>query len=186
MQKDQNKKTATSLALIAIAMFGFGYALVPMYNVICEITGLNGKTGRVTKIQAESSELDQDRLVTIQFDTNVNSELPWKFGSMIKEMQIHPGELSEAVFYAENLSTQVITGQAVPSVASAEASMYFNKTECFCFTQQSLGPGERIEMPVRFIVDPKLPERISMMTLSYTFFRVPSQITSTVSGYSGT
>jgi len=174
MQQDQNKKTVLSLALISIAMFGFGYALVPLYDVICEITGLNGKTGRVTETQAVSSQLDQDRLVTIQFDTNVNSELPWKFGSMAKKMQIHPGELNEAVFYAENLSAQTITGQAVPSVASAEASLYFNKTECFCFTQQSLEPGERIEMPVRFIVDPKLPERISMLTLSYTFFRVPS------------
>ena len=180
------EKTAARLALVAIVMFGFGYAMVPLYDVICEITGLNGKTGRLTEKQAESSQLDQDRLVTIQFDTNVNSELPWKFGSMAKKMQIHPGEVNEAIFFAENLSTQTITGQAVPSVASAEASLYFKKTECFCFTQQSLGPGERIEMPVRFIVDPKLPERISMLTLSYTFFRVPGQAVSTVSGYSGT
>ena len=90
------------------------------------------------------------------------------------------------MFYAENLSSQTITGQAVPRVASAEASLYFNKTECFCFTQQSLEPGERIEMPVGFIVDPKLPERIRMLTLSYTFSRVQSHVTFTVSGYSGT
>ena len=150
-----------------------------------QVTGLNGKTGRLTGTQAESEQLDRDRLVTVQFDTNVNSGFPWKFGSMINKMQVHPGELNEAVFYAENLSAQIITGQAVPSVASAEASLYFNKAECICFTQQSLELGERIEMPVRFIVDPELPERINMLTLSYTFFRVPSPVISTILGNYG-
>lgn len=171
MKLDSNGKLAVKLALIPLAMFGFGYALVPIYNVFCDVTGLNGKTGEISTVEAEMKKVDESRMVTVEFDTNVNGQLPWKFGPLQTSMQVHPGQVVEAMFYAENTSDHAIVGQAVPSMAPAAASVYFKKTECFCFTQQTLGPGERRNMPVRFIVDPKLPENISTMTLSYTFFQ---------------
>jgi len=166
-------RTETKLTVLAIAMFGFGYALVPLYDVFCEITGLNGKTGTIANTEAAQLEVDQERLVTVEFDTNVNSELPWSFLAQAHKMKVHPGELTDAVFVIENNSDQPVVAQAVPSVAPAQASLFFNKTECFCFTQQMLAPRERKEMTVRFVVDPELPKKISTLTLSYTYFKVP-------------
>ena len=170
---NQNIKTAVTLTAIAVAMFGFGYAMVPLYDVFCDAVGLNGKTGEISVAEASRSEKDATRIITVQFDTNVNSELRWRFGADAREMQVHPGEINEAFFFAENLTGHSITGQAVPSVAPFQASVYFNKTECFCFTRQTLGPHERREMPVRFIIDPALPDKIRFLTLSYTFFQAP-------------
>ncbi len=169
----KTKVTAKKLFFFAACMFGFGYALVPLYNVFCDVTGLNGKTGNISQAIAEVGEVDTERLVTVEFDTNVNVALPWKFKAKNYKIKVHPGEIATAVFLAENTSSKSITGQAVPSVAPAEASLYFNKTECFCFTQQVLKPGEHKEMIVRFVVDAELPEDISTMTLSYTFFKAP-------------
>ena len=166
-------RTVKKLFVFAIAMFGFGYVMVPIYDVLCDITGLNGKTGEISQSEAETNRVDVDRLVTVEFDTNVNPALPWKFKVVEYKMKIHPGEIAEAVFIVENKSDKSVIGQAVPSVAPAQASLYFNKTECFCFIKQVLGPRERKEMIVRFVVDSKLPEKITTMTLSYTFFRVP-------------
>ena len=166
-------KTAGKLALIAIAMFGFGYAMVPIYNVFCDITGLNGKTGVISASDAEKTAVDQNRLVTVQFDTNVNDELPWEFKASAHEVSVHPGKATDVIFVVKNKTDQQVIGQAIPSVAPAQASLYFNKTECFCFTQQTLAPNERKEMLVRFVVDPELPEKISTVTLSYTFFMAP-------------
>lgn len=166
-------RTVKKLFVFAIAMFGFGYVMVPIYDVLCDITGLNGKTGVISQSEAETNRVDVDRLVTVEFDTNVNPALPWKFKVAEYKMKIHPGEIAEAVFIVENKSDKSVIGQAVPSVAPAQASLYFNKTECFCFIKQVLGPRERKEMIVRFVVDSKLPEKITTMTLSYTFFRVP-------------
>ncbi len=166
-------RTVKKLFVFAIAMFGFGYVMVPIYDVLCDITGLNGKTGEISQSEAETNRVDVDRLVTVEFDTNVNPALPWKFKVAEYKMKIHPGEIAEAVFIVENKSDKSVIGQAVPSVAPAQASLYFNKTECFCFIKQVLGPRERKEMIVRFVVDSKLPEKITTMTLSYTFFRVP-------------
>ncbi|MCG8378639.1 MAG: cytochrome c oxidase assembly protein [Proteobacteria bacterium] len=163
-------RTAKKLTLVAIAMFGFGYALVPLYDVFCDITGINGKTGEISQAEADSATVDTNRLITVEFDTNVNSALPWKFKAAEYKMKVHPGEIAEAVFIAENQSDTAIAGRAVPSVAPAKASLFFNKTECFCFTRQVLEPGESKEMVVRFVVDSDLPEKISTMTLSYTFF----------------
>lgn len=173
MRADANTRLALKLAAGAVAMFGFGYALVPLYEVFCEITGLNGKTGVISAAEAEATRVDTARVVTVEFDTNVNGGLPWRFGAEQRSVQVHPGAVAAAFFYAENLSRRPIVGQAVPSVAPAKASPYFNKTECFCFTQQTLAPGERREMPVRFIVDPDLPEGVTTLTLSYTFFEAP-------------
>ena len=166
-------RTVKKLFVFAIVMFGFGYVMVPIYDVLCDITGLNGKTGEISQSEAETNRVDVDRLVTVEFDTNVNPALPWKFKVAEYKMKIHPGEIAEAVFIVENKSDKSVIGQAVPSVAPAQASLYFNKTECFCFIKQVLGPRERKEMIVRFVVDSKLPEKITTMTLSYTFFRVP-------------
>ncbi len=165
-------KTAKKLALFAVAMFGFGYAMVPIYSVLCEITGISGKTGVISQIEAEADQVDADRLVTVEFDTNVDTALPWKFKAQDNKMSVHPGEMSEAVFVVENRSDKPVVGKAVPSVAPEIASIFFNKTECFCFTKQLLEPGERKEMIVRFIVGSELPEDILIMTLSYTFFQV--------------
>jgi len=173
MENRNINRTAIKLLLATVVMFGFGYALVPMYNVFCEIAGLNGKTGMITREQADRLTIDTRRTVTVEFDTNVNGDLPWTFKASVNRMKVHPGKTSEAVFVAENKSDKAITGQAVPSVAPAQASLHFNKTECFCFTQQTLAPYERREMPVRFVVDAELPEKISTLTLSYTFFQAP-------------
>lgn len=164
------ERTATKLAIFAIAMFGFGYALVPLYDVFCEVVGINGKTGKV--VEADIDRVDMDRLVTVEFDTNVNADFPWEFDSLSKKIAVHPGQVTEVEYVAVNRSDRRIVGRAVPSVAPTKASLYFNKTECFCFTEQALEPGEKKVMPVRFVVDADLPEKIKMMTLSYTFFEV--------------
>lgn len=176
MKTDKNTITASKLALVAVLMFGFGYALVPLYNVFCEVAGINGKTGEINTAQATQIEVDRERLVTVQFVTSVNSELPWKFKPVKRKLSVHPGEINEALFLVENLTNDAIIGQAVPSVAPQKASLYFNKTECFCFTQQRLGPDEEKEMPVRFVVDPNLPDDINVLTLSYTFFKSPESV----------
>ena len=173
MTLDANKRLALKLALVAVLMFGFGYAMVPLYDVFCKVTGINGKTGQISNREAQLETVDTDRFVTVEFDTNVNSRLPWKFRPLQRRLKVNPGAINQAMFYAENMSDLTVVGQAIPSVAPNQASLYFNKTECFCFTQQTLGPGERRNMPVRFIIDSKLPRGINTMTLSYTFFRAP-------------
>ena len=152
-------------------MFGFGYLLVPIYDVFCDITGLNGKTGTIESAEAKALAVDEDRLVTVEFDTNVRA-LPWEFRSRVRKMKVHPGEVATAVFIAENKSSRAVVGRAIPSVAPAQAAVYFNKTDCFCFVEQRMEPGERREMAVAFVVDPDLPERFSAMVLSYTFFDI--------------
>ena len=169
--KNNATKTAKKLGLLAIAMFGFGYLMVPIYNVLCDITGFTGKTGQISQSEARVAEVDLNRLVTVQFDTNVNPALPWEFKATKFKQIVRPGEIAEAKFFVINKSSKSVIGQAIPSVAPEQASLFFNKTECFCFINQVLAPGEKKEMVVRFVVDAKLPEKISTMTLSYTFFK---------------
>jgi len=169
--KNNATKTAKKLGLVAIAMFGFGYLMVPIYNVLCDITGFTGKTGQISQSQARVAEVDQNRLVTVQFDTNVNPALPWEFRATQFKQTVRPGEIAETKFVVVNKSSKPVVGQAIPSVAPEQASLFFNKTECFCFINQVLAPGEKKEMVVRFVVDAELPEKISTMTLSYTFFK---------------
>jgi cytochrome c oxidase assembly protein subunit 11 len=170
MNDRSNKRLAAKLAIIPLCMFGFGYMLVPLYDVFCEVTGINGKTGVVSKAETLNKEVDTERLITVEFVTNINGALPWHFKPTVSKMKVHPGAMNETVFYAENISDREITGQAVPSVAPAQASRFFDKTECFCFTNQKLAAGEGKEMNVVFVVGTELPEDISTMTLSYTFF----------------
>lgn len=179
-------KTAGKLALLAIAMFGFGYLLVPLYDVFCEITGFNGKTGTLSQSEATGTKVDENRIVTVQFDTNINGELPWNFRAREFQLEVNPGTINDAVFVVENLSDQTIVGRAVPSVAPAQASVYFNKTECFCFTEQTLAPREKREILVRFVVDSELPGKISTLTLSYTYFMAPNQTKKTAGASSQT
>lgn len=164
-------KTVGGLALMAVAMFGFGYLLVPLYDKFCEITGIGGRTGDAVVAETLSDEVDYSRLVTVHFDANVNSALPWRFEPTERMLQVHPGKLYETTYVAYNRSNQPVVAQAVPSVAPGQAALYFNKTECFCFTEQLLGPGESRDMPVRFVVDPNLPARTDLVTLSYIIYK---------------
>ena len=165
----RNGRTARRLAVLTLAMFAFGFALVPLYDVFCDITGLNGKTGRV-EAAALDDQVDTSRAVTVQFVTSVNGALQWEFAAQTPQMTVHPGGVYEAFFIARNVAGTMTTGQAVPSVSPNSAAAYFNKTECFCFTRQALAAGESKIMPVRFIVDRNLPEQVRTITLSYTFF----------------
>ena len=166
-----NRRVVTRLALVVLGMFGFGFALVPLYDVFCQVTGLNGKTGRIELEQALSDNVDTGRMVTVEFLATVNSELPWEFRPVVKRISVHPGEITEVKYQARNLDAQSVTGQAVPSLAPGLAARYFNKTECFCFTRQTLGPREARDMPLRFVVDPDLPVDIRTVSLSYTFYQ---------------
>lgn len=163
-------KTVGYLSLFAVAMFGFGYLLVPLYDKFCEITGIGGRTAETAVTEALSTEIDESRLVTVHFDSNVNSALPWAFEPVQRMMDVHPGKMYETMYIAHNRSNKTLVAQAVPSVAPGLASLYFNKTECFCFTEQVLLPGESREMPVRFFVDSQLPDKTDLITLSYIIY----------------
>ena len=168
-------RTAIKLFIVTVAMFGFGYAMVPLYNVMCKVAGINGKTGTITTEEAGRLTVDSKRMVTVEFDTNINGDLPWEFKPAVAKVKVQPGRMNDAIFVVENNSNQEIVGQAIPSVAPQLASLHFKKTECFCFTQQTLAPHERREMLVRFVVDSELPDTISTLTLSYTFFPAPGK-----------
>ncbi|MBK8068963.1 MAG: cytochrome c oxidase assembly protein [Rhodanobacteraceae bacterium] len=148
--------------------FLFCFALIPLYSIYCEITGVNGKTG-VASVP-DAAAVDLSRTVEVQFDASVKAGLPWAFKPKASSIRVHPGQVTEVLFEATNLGGDDLVGQAVPSVAPNRASIYFNKTECFCFTEQTLKAGETRDMPVRFVVDPALPGNVTVMTLSYTFY----------------
>jgi cytochrome c oxidase assembly protein subunit 11 len=174
-RSEANRRIVRRLAFVVVGMFGFGFALVPLYNVFCDITGINGKTGRIELEEALSEEVDEDRLVTVEFLATVNSDLPWEFRPMVKKVRVHPGEITEVNYFARNRTGNRVTGQAVPSLAPGLAAKYFNKTECFCFTRQTLEPEEAKEMPLRFVVDPALPDDIRTVSLSYTFYQAQGE-----------
>ena len=164
-----NGKTAGRLAVVVLAMFGFGYALVPLYDVLCELTGLGGRTG-VVAASALDGVVDTSRTIKVQFLGTVNSRLPWEFRPNVASMEVHPGQVYETTYFARNLSSATTIGQARPSVAPTIASLHFNKTECFCFVEQEFAPGEARSMPVRFVLSRDIPAEIATVTLSYTFF----------------
>ncbi|MDH3635748.1 MAG: cytochrome c oxidase assembly protein [Gammaproteobacteria bacterium] len=164
------KVSPLRLAAIPLLMFGFGFALVPLYDVFCDITGLNGKTGRIEASEIDSSQVDTSRTIEVRFLANTNTGLPWDFQPLVKKMEIHPGQVYEAVFRVRSASDKTTLGQAIPSVSPGLAAEYFNKTECFCFTQQELAGRETLDMPVRFVVGTGISENIEQITLSYTFF----------------
>ncbi len=173
MSEQAVKRTSKKLALLTVAMFGFGYLLVPIYDVFCDITGLNGKTGQIDVTEVDAGAVDYDRLVTVELDTNLR-DLPWDFVVRDRKIRVHPGEIGEAVFRVRNNSDRDVVGRAIPSVAPTQAAVYFDKTECFCFEEQLVKPGEEKEMVVRFVVNTSLPQRFASLVLSYTFFQVPN------------
>jgi cytochrome c oxidase assembly protein subunit 11 len=164
-----NLTTLRKLLVVALAMFGFGFALVPFYKKICDVTGINN----VLKAdQVSNSQVDAARWLTVEFDTNVGDKLPWTFRPLEKSVRFHPGELMQVTFEVRNNSNRVITGQAIPSYGPQLAANYFKKLECFCFTQQTLQPGEVKRMPVVFVIENGLPQDVNTVTLSYAFFEV--------------
>jgi cytochrome c oxidase assembly protein subunit 11 len=165
-------KLVAKLALTVVAMFGFGFAMVPLYDVFCEWTGLNGKTGGRVAYEVATAEVDVERTVVVQFAATNNGAMSWEFHPMQNQIEVHPGELNEVKFFARNPTAARVIGQAVPSVSPSEGADFLRKTECFCFTQQTLEAGESIEMPVRFFVDKALPAGVHKLTLSYTLFDV--------------
>ncbi|MEK6593340.1 MAG: cytochrome c oxidase assembly protein [Pseudomonadota bacterium] len=164
-----NLVTLKKLLVVALAMFGFGFALVPFYKKICEVTGINNvlKADTLT-----NSQVDAGRLLTVEFDTNVRSELGWTFTPLEKSVRFHPGELVQVSFEVRNNSSRPVTGQAIPSYGPQLAGRYFKKLDCFCFTQQTLQPGEVRRMPVVFVIEKELPRDVNTITLFYTFFEV--------------
>lgn len=171
----QNIVLTRKLIVVTIVMFGFGFALVPLYDVFCEVAGINGKVGRSTVESAQSVGVDTSRWVTIEFTGSVNSALPWEFRPTVTRVRVHPGQVAEATYFARNLASEPIVGQAVPSVTPHVAAAHFKKLECFCFTQQELKPKEGKEMPLRYIVQPDLPHDVRTITLSYTFFNADAK-----------
>jgi len=163
-----NRALLTKLGVIVVAMFGFGYALVPFYEKICEVTGLRDidKADKVVNTQ-----VDLTRSVRIEFDTNLH-DMPWKFRALDATTDIHPGEVTQVMFEVVNTADHPVTGQAIPSYGPRNAAQYFRKLDCFCFARQTLAAGETRRMPVVFVIDPQLPADLSTITLSYTFFAV--------------
>lgn len=168
-----NKKLVARLLWIIGGMFLFAFALIPIYDVFCDVTGINGKT----KGQAlyEKVKVDPERLITLEFIADVDRGMPWEFRPMQKSVKVHPGELSEISYYAKNYSNRQVVGQSVPSIAPGEASLYLHKTECFCFNQQILAAGEDVQMPMKFFIDPDIPKHITRLTLSYRLFNISPQ-----------
>jgi cytochrome c oxidase assembly protein subunit 11 len=159
------------IALVLVGSFVFTFSLVPLYRIACEkVLGLKLQEGPAGQQQVAGLSQDTKRTVTVEFDGSVNSALPWGFHPSKHSMQVHPGQLYDATYWAQNRSDHAIVGNAAPSITPSEASSYFHKTECFCFTQQTLQAGEQKLMPVKFFVDPQLPAGVNTVTLSYTFF----------------
>lgn len=166
-----NVQMLGKLVVIAVLMFGFGYALVPVYKKICEITGVNLLTPKDASVEdIKNTQVDKSRTVTIEFDANAQG--PWRFRPTVASMQVHPGEMAQVTYEVVNTQGRSIDAQAIPSYAPQQAAAHFKKMECFCFKQQTLGPNEARQMPVVFFVDPALPRDVKTITLSYTFFEV--------------
>ena len=178
--KAANRRTVAKLVVATCVMFSFGYALVPLYNVFCTITGLNGKTGRLTEAQASAMAVDESRSITVEFVTSVDAQMPWDFRPLVNKVVVHPGVETQVEFEVHNWDMGSVAGQAVPSVAPNTVAKYFKKTECFCFSQQTLAADETRRMPVRFIIDPRLPPEVTVLTLGYTFFQSLQPIASNV------
>ena len=179
--RSENLKMVGKLAVVTAGMFCFGYALIPIYKHICEITGINilsvsermvpgnGTTGAAVKLPA-NSQVDTTRTITVEFDANARG--PWDFKPQKSSIQVHPGELATVMYEFQNVQNRRMAAQAIPSYAPHQAASHFNKLECFCFNQYTLEPGEKKQWPVSFVIDPKLSKDVTTITLSYTFFEV--------------
>jgi cytochrome c oxidase assembly protein subunit 11 len=171
-----NRRLLIGLLLIAIGMFGFGFAMIPIYNTLCKNLGINGKVNLEKSARASSQALDGKRLLKIEFVATNNSSVPWKFYPTIKQVEIHPGEMYRLSFYAENKTNHKMIVQAIPSITPGLAAKYLKKTECFCFAQQTLNGHEAMYMPLLFHVDKAIPKKIKEITLSYTLFDITNRL----------
>jgi cytochrome c oxidase assembly protein subunit 11 len=177
--RSENAKMVGKLAVVAAGMFGFGYALIPIYKHICEVTGINilslserdvpGGAAARGEVRT-NSQVDASRTITVEFDANARG--PWSFKPAVGSVQVHPGELATVMYQFQNTQNRRMSAQAIPSYAPHQAAEHFNKVECFCFQQYTLNPGEKKEWPVAFVIDPKLSKDVKTITLSYTFFEV--------------
>lgn len=177
----ENFRMVAKLAVVAAGMFAFGYALIPLYRAICDVTGINilslserqvpggGKAGKAAQVLL-NSQVDKTRTITVEFDANVRG--PWHFKPAQRSIQVHPGELATVMYEFQNVQDRRMAAQAIPSYAPRQATPHFNKLECFCFNQYTLEPGEKKEWPVAFVIDPRISKDVTTITLSYTFFEV--------------
>jgi cytochrome c oxidase assembly protein subunit 11 len=171
-----NRQLVFKLAVVAAMMFGFGYALVPLYRAICDALGINVlSAGEERKKDLQlNSQVDRSRSITVEFDANARG--PWEFKPAQRSIQVHPGELATVMYEFQNVQNRTMAAQAIPSYAPMQASPHFNKLECFCFNEYTLAPGEKKSWPVAFVIDPKLPRDVTTITLSYTFFEVKGKV----------
>ena len=181
--RGDNRRMLMKLGVVALAMFGFGYALVPMYRTICDALGINvlSVSERVTGAgltaagaRRANTQVDTTRTITVEFDANARG--PWEFKPAVRSMQVHPGQLATVMYEFRNAQDRTMAAQAIPSYAPMHSGAHFNKLECFCFNEYTLQPGERRQWPVVFYVDPKLPRDVTTITLSYTFFEVAGKV----------
>lgn len=171
--QQSNRKMAWRLLLVAVFFAGFGFALVPLYDVICRLTGLNGRTNAVAAVQSKNTQVDTSRWVNVEFLSHTMPGVGLDFTPEQFTMRVHPGEIIHTNYVVKNQGGAVFVGQAVPSVTPAVAAPYFQKIECFCFSQQTFQPGEVRTMPVVFVVNPEMSRDLGTVTLSYTFFEAP-------------
>jgi cytochrome c oxidase assembly protein subunit 11 len=173
------RRTLLLLTSLVVVMFGFGFAMVPLYSLFCKATG-TPSVAQLTEIDpvaypegvVYSGDVDQSRWVTVKFDTTVHPNLPWEFSAKTTKIRVHPGKIYAVDFDARNRSSNTVTGQAIPSIAPWQATAYFTKLECFCFHKQTLTGNQKAVMPLRFMVMPELPKDIHSLTLSYSFMRL--------------
>jgi len=176
----KKRRTIWMLSFLVLGMFGFGFALVPLYDLFCQVTGIQsvnvrtaaGNSGRYV---ANPSPINESRFITIKFDTSVHPNLPWDVSPLVPNMRVNPGKQYQVNFSARNRSSSEVIGQAIPSVVPWQATGFLNKLECFCFNQQTLAGGESVEMPLRFIISPDLPVEIQSLTLSYSLMKLENQ-----------
>jgi cytochrome c oxidase assembly protein subunit 11 len=171
----RNRRVVRNLLIGAVAMFGFAFAMVPLYEVLCEVTGLNGKTNS-TAAELRDMEQDSDRVITVQFVTRAGQGMPWDFRPEVRSIKVHPGEIAQVNFQVKNPTDNTIIGQAIPSVSPGLAAPHLLKTQCFCFDNQTLAAGGEADMPMIFYLDPALPKHITTITLSYTMFDVTERV----------
>ncbi|MDG5978363.1 cytochrome C oxidase assembly protein [Hydrogenophaga taeniospiralis CCUG 15921] len=175
------------LGVITLGMFAFGYALVPIYNAICEMTGINVLALAEREVPGArpalpaNTQVDRTRSITVEFD--VNARGPWQFKPAVRSLQVHPGELNTVMYEFQNVQNRTMAAQAIPSYAPKQSAAHFNKLECFCFNQYTLAPGEKKAWPVAFVIDPKLPKDVTTITLSYTFFEVGGKVPAAPEGH---
>lgn len=167
-----NRPLTVKLLLAVVLMFGFGFALVPLYDVMCQQLGINGKTNEVAAIQPQGMQIDESRTIRVEFMAHISHNMPWRFVPKLTHIDVHPGQVIQTAYLADNLSSSDLVGQAVPSVSPGQGATYFNKIECFCFSQQPLMAKAHAEMPLIFYIEPDIPDTIHTLTLSYTLYNM--------------